>query len=137
MKILTNKHAVWNNSKGIDFTGCSELTTLLILNLFVSLHFVPISFRLFESSCSNSNMWYLSFPARRLITITSVLQSVFYQLRFPQFIFCHCEATCYPQKFNMDTSKYRKIQILCVSKIYSKYWYFLIGFKINQMWMST
>ena len=137
MKILTNKHAVWNNSKNIDFTGCSELTTLLILNLFVCLHFVPISFRLFESSCSNSNMWYLSFPARCLITISSVLQSVFYQLRFPQFIFCHCEATCYPQKFNMDTSKYRKIQILCVSKIYSKYWYFLIGFKINQMWMST
>ena len=137
MKILTNKHAVWNNSKNIDFTGCSELTTLLILNLFVCLHFVPISFCLFESSCSNSNMWCLSFPARCLITISSVLQSVFYQLRFPQFIFCHCEATCYPQKFNMDTSKYRKIQILCVSKIYSKYWYFLIGFKINQMWMST
>ena len=50
----------------------------------------------------------LLFPS--LPTATSKkLTPNFCHFRSPQFVFCHCEPTYYPQNFYLDTSKYRQI----------------------------
>ena len=73
-------------------------------------------------------IYNISYTVRKNLLLTSLSTATtkkstptFCRGRPPQFTFCYCNPTHFPQNGHLDKCKYRQIQIFYTSNIYCKY----------------